>query len=53
MSKTKKKVIAIVVDTDLTNAQIEKASVFLEVKPKEGSGPKRLQARRVRVLDSD
>jgi len=52
MSKTKKKVISLVVDTELTNAQIEKAYVQLEVRPKNGS-PRLHIARRVRILDSD
>jgi hypothetical protein len=55
----KKKVISLVVDTDLTNAQIQQGLVHLEVKSRKRLGimgghfPKSLTARRVRVLDSD
>ncbi len=45
----KKKVIALVVDTELTNEQIEKADLTIYVSVPETS----LEARNVRVLDSD
>ena len=56
--KMKKKVISLVIDTELTNEQIEKGGVHLEIHgdvgPSEQSHwPKRLRARSVRVLDSD
>ena len=47
----KKKVISIVVDTELTNEDIESGLVHLEVKA--ADGPRRMTARNVRVLDSD
>jgi len=59
MKRAKKKVIALVVDTDLTNEQIEQQGiVFLEIVPRDMVTPKqawgqRLEARNVRVLDSD
>lgn len=52
--KLKKKVIALVVDTDLTNEELERGEVTLvvgeEVSPGQGCV---LAARNVRVLDSD
>jgi len=52
----KKKVIVLVVDTDLTNAQIEKSHVVLQFSEFDNDparGEAAHEARNVRVVDSD
>jgi hypothetical protein len=50
----KKKVIALVVDTDLTNEQIEESFVQLVCRDTKGEDEGLIhEARNVRVLDSD
>ena len=49
----KKKVIAVTVDTDLTNEQIESGDVWVVVGGKWDEDYPEHQARNVRVLDSD
>ena len=50
----KKKVIAITIDTDLTNEQIEESHVELLCRDKKGEDENMIhEARNVRVLDSD
>ena len=50
----KKKVIALVVDTDLTNEQLEEWDVLLWVQdPNNEARTTKLAVRNVRVLDSD
>ena len=51
----KKKVIALVVDTELTNEELERGKVVLTVDrvPGDGRDDVVVEARNVRVLDSD